>query len=146
MQQSSQDIKINRLSVAKRLIAGGIFLLISVGFLLVHIAAVKKISLYPLACLFNQTTGLPCPSCGMTRSVMVFAQGNILQSFYIQPAGAALCLLAIAVAIFSLLCGIAGTDWGLVSNIKIRYIIVLLLVVIGGGWAVTLARAMAERI
>ena len=48
------------------------------------------------ACNFLQTTGLPCPSCGMTTSFSWFAKGNLLASVYVQPMGAVLALLAAA--------------------------------------------------
>ena len=47
-------------------------------------------------CAFMQTTGLPCPSCGMTTSFAWFVRGNFLASFYIQPMGF---VLAVANAI-----------------------------------------------
>lgn len=46
------------------------------------------------ACNFLYTTGLPCPSCGMTTSFAHFVRGNLLASLYLQPMGfvlAALC-------------------------------------------------------
>src|SRR5450432_3468050 len=46
-------------------------------------------------CGWYNTFGLPCPSCGMTTSFAWFARGNLLASFYIQPMGALLALLAV---------------------------------------------------
>ncbi|MEA2734980.1 MAG: hypothetical protein QOE14_1431 [Humisphaera sp.] len=43
-------------------------------------------------CEFLRTTGLPCPSCGMTTSFSWFAKGHWLASLYTQPAGFALAL------------------------------------------------------
>jgi hypothetical protein len=43
-------------------------------------------------CDFLRTTGLPCPSCGMTTSFSHFVRGNWLGSFYIQPMGFVLAL------------------------------------------------------
>lgn len=46
------------------------------------------------ACNFLYTTGLPCPSCGMTTSFAHFVRGHLLASLYLQPMGfvlAALC-------------------------------------------------------
>jgi hypothetical protein len=45
-------------------------------------------------CNFLYTSGIPCPSCGMTTSFSYFVRGNVLASFYLQPMGfvlAALC-------------------------------------------------------
>jgi hypothetical protein len=41
------------------------------------------------SCQFLDSTGLPCPSCGMTTSFTWFARGNLLASVYVQPMGAA---------------------------------------------------------
>ena len=49
-------------------------------------------------CQFLQTTGLPCPSCGMTSSFAWFARGNLLASLYVQPMGAALAFLTAVTA------------------------------------------------
>jgi hypothetical protein len=44
-------------------------------------------------CSFLVTTGIPCPSCGMTTSFAWFARGNLAASIYVQPMGALLALL-----------------------------------------------------
>jgi hypothetical protein len=44
-------------------------------------------------CHFLLSTGIPCPSCGMTTSFAWFVRGHVLASFYVQPMGT---LLAIA--------------------------------------------------
>ncbi len=38
-------------------------------------------------CLFKKATGLPCPSCGATRSMLAFLHGNFLQGFLWNPLG-----------------------------------------------------------
>ncbi len=38
-------------------------------------------------CQFLRTSGIPCPSCGMTTSFAWFVRGNILRSLYVQPMG-----------------------------------------------------------
>ena len=51
-------------------------------------------SLHMKPCHFLQTTGLPCPGCGMTTSFAWFARGNLAASVYVQPMGAALAAIA----------------------------------------------------
>ena len=36
-------------------------------------------------CLFLNLTGIPCPSCGMTRAYISLFRGNIFQAFYYHP-------------------------------------------------------------
>jgi hypothetical protein len=38
-------------------------------------------------CQFLRTSGIPCPSCGMTTSFAWFVRGNIVASLYVQPMG-----------------------------------------------------------
>ncbi len=47
-------------------------------------------------CAFQQVTGLPCPGCGMTRSVMTLASGDLVESLTLHPFGVALALLLLA--------------------------------------------------
>lgn len=45
-------------------------------------------------CQMMQLTGLPCPTCGMTTSWAWLAHGNIPASFYVQPMGTVLAIMA----------------------------------------------------
>lgn len=98
-------------------------------------------------CGFKQKYGLPCPTCGMTTAVLAFAQGRILEAFYIQPAAGLLCCALVAAAVLALLIAVFGVYFGFLESffaeVKVRYIILALIVIIAAGWAVTLARAMA---
>ncbi len=59
------------------------------------------LSLMP-ACAFKMLTGIPCPTCGATRSVVALARGDVTASFIMNPL-TALCLLAgILVFLYSL--------------------------------------------
>jgi hypothetical protein len=39
------------------------------------------------ACLFRRLTGLPCPTCGMTRSVVLSLHGHLAAALRVNPAG-----------------------------------------------------------
>ncbi len=56
-------------------------------------------------CGMLQRTGVPCATCGMTTSFSYAADGNFVQSFITQPAGA---ILAIVTAATCLLTGYAA--------------------------------------
>jgi hypothetical protein len=58
-----------------------------------------ELGLYP--CGFLAYTGLPCATCGMTTAVSHAAHGQILTSFYVQPAGALFALTLACAAILS---------------------------------------------
>jgi hypothetical protein len=100
-------------------------------------------------CGFKQRTGLPCPTCGMTTTVLAFARGAVLTAFYTQPAGAFLCSLLAAAAFFALLTAAFGVYFTifdrLFAEIRARYWVLGLLVILAAGWAVTFARALAAQ-
>jgi len=100
-------------------------------------------------CGFKQRTGLPCPTCGMTTATLAFAQGRILEAFYIQPACGLLCSLVVIAAVFALIVAVFGVYFPFIGRffeqVKLRYMILALLAVTAAGWAVTLARALAAR-
>jgi len=100
-------------------------------------------------CGFQQRTGLPCPTCGMTTATLAFAQGKILEAFYIQPACALLCSVMVVVAILALIIAVFGVYFRFIdrffTEIKLRYMILALIIIIAAGWAVTLARAVAAK-
>jgi hypothetical protein len=39
------------------------------------------------ACIFKSVTGIACPSCGSTRSVVLLSQGNITDAILLNPIG-----------------------------------------------------------
>ncbi len=119
---------------------GGLWLLQRVGF---------DFGLLFGPCGMKQRTGLPCPTCGMTTCVLAFARGEVLTAFYTQPAGGLLCSLLVVGAFFAFLVGVFGVYFRffdrLWAELKVKHVVVGLLVVIVGGWAVTLARAVAAQ-
>jgi hypothetical protein len=100
-------------------------------------------------CGFKQRTNLPCPSCGMTTATLAFAQGNIAEAFYEQPAAALLYCAAVLAGVLAFFIAVFGVYFGFIerffAEIKIRYMILALIVILACGWAVTLARAVAAQ-
>jgi hypothetical protein len=98
-------------------------------------------------CGFQQRYGLPCPTCGMTTATLAFAQGKILQAFYIQPAGSLLCCVLVVIAFLAFFTAVSGMYFRFLERffreVKVRYIILVLILIILAGWMVTLARALA---
>lgn len=54
-----------------------------VGYHLLHTTSPDAGTL----CLFKSATGVPCPSCGVTRSVLLLLQGNVLEAVWLNPLG-----------------------------------------------------------
>ncbi len=38
-------------------------------------------------CLFKEATGIPCPSCGATRALILFSGGHLWQALLVNPLG-----------------------------------------------------------
>ncbi|MFZ1083227.1 MAG: DUF2752 domain-containing protein [Candidatus Kryptoniota bacterium] len=51
----------------------------------------------PTFCLFKEVTGIPCPSCGTTRSLIALISGNIKESLLINPFGPMMALALIII-------------------------------------------------
>ncbi|MBN2181386.1 MAG: DUF2752 domain-containing protein [Sedimentisphaerales bacterium] len=96
-------------------------------------------------CGLKDSTGYPCPTCGMTTAAKAFAQGKIREAFHIQPAGCLLYSIAVFVAILSFVISVFGVYFRFVerffAEVKVRYIILALLIILLSGWAVTFTRA-----
>lgn len=82
-----------------------------------------------IRCQTLSVTGVPCPSCGMTTSFAWFARGNLVASFYIQPAG---CLLAL---------GVCMTFWAALYVAATGRPVYRLLAVIRPRWAILFGTA-----
>jgi hypothetical protein len=146
-QQLSKPKVFCRASFHQRLGAEAFFLVLAVSFGLFALAGHYKIALWPFPCGFRQKYNLPCPTCGVTTSVKAFAQGKILESFYIQPAAALLCCVLAVSAFLAFFIAVFGVYFDFLNRfltgIKIKYVIIVLIVIVAVGWAVTLARALA---
>jgi hypothetical protein len=145
-QQVSKPKFFFRASPHQRLTAAVVFLCLAAFFGLFALAGHYNITLWPFPCGFKQRYNLPCPTCGVTTSVVAFAQGKILESFYIQPAAAFLCSVLVVSAILALFIAVSGIYFSFLNRffneIKIKYIILALIVITAIGWAVTLIRAL----
>ena len=153
--QSSQQLNrpkfIRRASLRQRLRAVVVFLVVAVVFGLLALVAAGKIDIerWLTPCGLKQRYNLPCPTCGITTSALAFVQGKIIEAFYIQPAGAMLCCAMVVVAVLAFLVAVFGVYFRFLerffTEVKIRHIILVLLIIMAVGWAVTLARALAAR-
>ena len=90
------------------------------------------------------TSGLPCPSCGMTTSFSLMMHGRPVDSFMAQPAGAVLSLGAMLGLILACQTVVTGrviqVDWDRLGPVRVMLGFALLIV---GGWATKLAIGFA---
>lgn len=61
-------------------------------------------------CFIKNATGIPCPSCGSTRAVIAFFNGDLLQSIAINPFGILVSSIMIVAPFWILI------DWILKKN------------------------------
>jgi hypothetical protein len=90
------------------------------------------------ACLFRGLTGLPCPGCGITTSLLALARGDVGASWSANPAGFAVAILLIGqmgVALVSMRRGAPGTG-------SLRWLIWLDRLAFGGLAAAWVCRLM----
>ena len=138
---------INRMASNSFLLKGWTVVLVSALFAL---AANDKIDMgwWLEPCGFKQRFGLPCPTCGMTTALFVFCKGRVIEAFYIQPAGALFYCILVVAAFLSLFTAVFGVYFRILGlflrKIKVLYVILVLLLIVICGWAVTLARALSE--
>ena len=52
-------------------------------------------SIEPGVCLFKRVTSIPCPSCGSTRSVLSFINGDLIGAFWWNPFGILIMIILI---------------------------------------------------
>jgi hypothetical protein len=87
----------------------------------------------PSLCPFHNWTGIPCPGCGMTRSFVSLAHGQIGAAFEYHPLGPLLFAGAIAVVL-----GVFWTPRKSVSHRTRQWALALGAVMIAGSWALRL--------
>jgi len=83
----------------------------------------------------------------MTTAAVCFAKGQVLKSFYTQPAAGLFCTIILISAVLAFLTAVFGIYFEFLNRIKklkVAYIILALLVIMAAAWAVTLARAIVE--
>jgi hypothetical protein len=149
-QQSNSVDEPSKPSVLQRISALGVLFGISWLFWLLYKGSAGHTDLARIfgICEFKRSYNLPCFACGMTTSAMAFVSGDILGAFYIQPAGAIICCGLVIIGVFSLLIGLFGVNFSFLqrplSPRSIRYFVISLLIILAGGWAVTIARAISD--
>jgi hypothetical protein len=125
-----------------------VFVIIGFLFVLFYLVKAGLLDFGPAGgCAFERNFGLPCPTCGFMRAISAFMDGKIIKAFYIQPAAAAGCIILIWTVFFSLLSACLGVNFSFLPPVRLwqlKYILLAGGIILAGGWAVTLARALAQ--
>lgn len=79
----------------------------TIAFAVVSLAAlvagrVVPFHLFPSVCGFRNSTGLPCPSCGMTRAFVRVAHGDFGGALHVSPFGTGLSFVALGLVVWTL--------------------------------------------
>jgi hypothetical protein len=94
-------------------------------------------------CGFEQSHNIPCPFCGMTRSVCLFVRGDIAGAFNTQPAGAIFSIIVFLALIYLILRSL-GMPMAAITKVlrKISTLAVILFIiaVILLGWGISVYR------
>ncbi|MGA2039586.1 MAG: DUF2752 domain-containing protein [Bryobacteraceae bacterium] len=72
------------------------------------------------ACAFRRATGLPCPTCGLSRSTVLALHGDLGAAWHIMPAGPVLVLGALAMAVALLGYAAVAPGWRPASRAAAR--------------------------
>jgi hypothetical protein len=88
------------MSISRR----NLYILLSLGLVLGYLWLLYSLKNNPEAsdehsgvCLFRYVTGIPCPSCGSTRSVISLLHGQFIQALLINPLGILVALIMFAI-------------------------------------------------
>ncbi len=87
------------------------------------------------ACGFVERTGMPCATCGMTTSFAHAAEGNLLESFITQPAGAVLAVVSAMICLIAAYTMVTGIS--LLPIFRVVWqpkVIILFGVLVMGAW------------
>lgn len=103
----------------------------------------QQLSVYRYPCSFVLTSGLPCPTCGMTTSFSLIMHGRFLTAFKVQPAGAVLCLATVALTALALSATVFGrmisVNWDCVGPVRVALGVGFLIVL---GWGFKMAHGL----
>lgn len=85
----------------------------------------------PSICIFRATTGLPCPGCGLTRSIVAAAHGQLAASFSHHRLGLITLIYIFLQFVFNL-CYLAVPKWrvSLSRYLKLLHKCIILLAVL----------------
>jgi hypothetical protein len=95
-------------------------------------------------CGFEDRTGIPCPTCGVTTSFAHFARGQVLEAFRVHAGAAAgFVLLAGVTLLAALRLAVAWPDLSRWRRAGVRVVLPAILLVWLGHWGTAVVRVVA---
>lgn len=67
----------------------------------VHLAFMDDVTFRLPGCTFHEITGMPCPFCGITRSMILVSRGDIAGGFRSHPLGPVVLMVSIFIVLAS---------------------------------------------
>ena len=91
------------MSFKRNRLYGFILIICAIGYvwLLLHLFTDSLITKHGV-CLFKHVTGLPCPSCGSTSSLIAILHGEFSDAFLLNPLGFVMLLVMVILPIWIL--------------------------------------------
>ena len=86
------------------------------------------------ACPFRLATGVPCPLCGVTRSLIVLGDGDLERSWGFAPLGPAVLAVSLAFLVAAAITGLRQRAFRVP-----RWVPVTLLAAVAVSWAIQLS-------
>lgn len=90
-------------------------------------------------CWFQLAFGVPCPNCGMTRSMILFLHGAAGEALKLNPAGPLLVIAMLAAGMFLLVRGVAKSAPSFNAARLLPGVLGLYFVTLLGQWALKLS-------
>lgn len=91
-------------------------------------------------CLFKNITGIPCPSCGSTRSVLSLVKGNFFNAILINPLGVIIAVSMLLLPLWLLYDLILKKDTLYINyklfekTVQVKWVAVILITLIIANW------------
>lgn len=113
-----------------------LFIMSAIAFLLIAFSPVEMLFSYfgyydTNGCTLYTFFGVPCPACGMGRSLKDFAVGDFSNMLYYNPSSIFIFIIAVLVIVFIFILALFNYKLSLTNKLlKLWYIPVLLLIIV----------------
>jgi hypothetical protein len=89
-----------------------------------------------VVCMFRNATGVPCPTCGLTRATESMIHGRVITAIMLNPLAVAVGTISILVVMGRMLLGIQPRIDFTPTSRKVAWLVGVLLVLINWGYVI----------